>query len=541
MNENELEEKAVQQYNDPKVGLWGKTKMMRKYRKVLNNMYALQRHRETNARMIRKLYRHIKAPRPFHSVQVDLADLPKLQNPSNKNVRYLFMCIDVFSRYLWVKPLTSKASLHKPLEDIIIGMKTQFNKTPVNMTGDNEFATTKLQYLAGKYDFKWYFSDPGEKNRTGIVERSIRTLRNLIKRYLTQYDTTKYIDVLDTLVYNYNHTYHRTIRKTPHEAMMSGKTNLNYKPKEIPALKRQQKVRIQEIRKKGFTKGDVPYYSKDVFKIIGRDMNRYILKNARTNDVVPKKYSRAQLYKIDKTIPPLKRKKNKRSSRYDDGIKEQARQNALNKYNKKHGLKPTEIQRMDKIDEQIDRIKHKKGMQNKLKQLQKKKDKEHPSVPLPPIDFEDDQKMSEISNEQLERERANRFVNEPKKIPKKNIPKNIPKNIHKNIPKQPLRRSNRLKKPPDRYIPQDFRRPPKVPKRPPKVPKRPPKVPKRPPKVPQPPPQPGLRRSSRIRKAPDRYVPIDFRKPKKRILKRIKNKGKALKQYAKLKTKIKKK
>ena len=543
-NKQDLEQQAIKIYNDPRKGLWGKTKMMAKYRKILNNMYALQRHRETNARMLRKHYRHETAKGRFHSVQVDLAFI----NTSDP-IEGLMVVIDVYSRYMWVEPLKNRADLHIPLERVIKRMNTEFGHTPDNMTADNEFATTRLQALAAKYDFKWIFGDAGEKYRTGIVERSIRTLRNLIKRYRTQYDTSKYLDVIDSLIYNYNHTYHRTIRATPAEVMKTGKVNLNYKPREIPELDKGQKVRIQEVRKKGFTKGDVPYYSKDVFKVIGRDLNRYILQDIKNRNKIHKRYGRHQLYKIS-NIPPIKPQKKDNSSGYDQGMKNIKKKKRNKNYLKRNNLNlnniqdpvereqirqdlglapeeapPPEIQRMDRIDNQIEKLRKQRGMKNKIRELQKKKDKLNPSVPLPPLNDEDDQKMEEISNARLNQERARRNI----------IP---PLPVHKPPSKQPLRRSKRVSKPPDRYVPQDFRKPRPAPKQP--VRKKaasrrstipPVSAPKPPPKPRVNHPQPPLRRSTRPRKAPDRYVPIDFRKPRKKrynkkILKHIKNKKK---------------
>ena len=167
------ESDAIKMYHNPKKGLWGKTKMMKKYRAMLNKVYALQRHREINSKMLKKQYKREGAIRPFFSVQIDLADFPKLQNPYNNNIRYLMIVIDVFSRYLWVVPLKSKKNLHIPLENLLKNMKQEHNKTPENMTGDNEFDTRELKALGDRYKFKWWYGDPHEKFRTGIVERVI--------------------------------------------------------------------------------------------------------------------------------------------------------------------------------------------------------------------------------------------------------------------------------------------------------------------------------------------------------------------------------
>ena len=580
---SDTEKEAVKEYNNPKKGYWGKTKMMAKYRKILKNMYALQRHREIKAHMIRRNMRHIKAPRPFYSVQVDLGfwDVHKKQNDG---VIGLLVVIDVFSRYLWVKKVYNKKSLHIPLKSVIDEMKHTFDQTPLNMTGDNEFATTKLQALAAEYNFHWYFGDAGEKYRTGIVERVIRTLRNLIKRYQAQNNTTRYVDVLNDLVENYNNTVHRVINKKPIDALKTGKVNDKRKEKTIPELNKGEKVRIQEIRKKGFTKGDVPYYSKDVFHVSGRDGNRYILKDDDGN-VIPKRYGRSQLYHIDRVIGPNNKDK---KSGYDDTIAKNKRskrnKRALNRMgidlnniidpNERKKAKqdvgyesppppprPAEIRRMDLIDDAIQRLRNRKGQKRRIHQLKQKKNKENPSVSLPkpsiPVKIpdlpssrnirdEDDEKAETsevgVSNRRMKHLRNQLDLYKRSKRPnarrmvqqvRRNIDKEKRSKRKRKLP--PLPKRNDIKPLPP--IPKGMKLPPlpPLPKQRSKPKRKLPPLPRLPPiperndikplppipkgmKLPPLPPLPSrsLRRSSRMRKKPDRYKPPDNRKIKKK-------------------------
>ena len=55
--------------------------------------------------------------------------------------------------------------------------------------------------------------DVAEHNKLGIVDRFCRTLREKINKYLSMHNTTKYIDVLPKLVFNYNNAYHSGIKK----------------------------------------------------------------------------------------------------------------------------------------------------------------------------------------------------------------------------------------------------------------------------------------------------------------------------------------
>ena len=272
------DDEAIKQYLDPKTGYWGKSKMLKKYRATLNKLYSLQRHKRVTIKDKRKQYRRESASYPFQAVQVDLADFVKLKR-YNGGYRYLLVCIDVFSRYLWLKPLKSKYELHIPLKQILQQMKSKFGKTPETMTGDNEFDTNGLQSLATQYNFDWYFGDAHEKFRTGIVERVIGTIRNLIKRYTMQNNTAKYIDVLNDLTENYNDTIHDSIRSRPSTALTTGQTFPKpFNVKKIDTLQIGDKVRVLLPRDK-FTKGSEPYYSEHIYEIVKIVKNRYKVRN----------------------------------------------------------------------------------------------------------------------------------------------------------------------------------------------------------------------------------------------------------------------
>ena len=370
MSDTEEINEAKQIYTDTKRGYWGKTKMLKKYSVMLDKMKSYQRHKIRTNRVKRKLYKYEIAPTPFNSVQIDLAFLPKLKSPKNNNVSGFIVVIDVFSRYLWVSTFTSRKELHEPLDLVIKQMINDFNKVPINMTGDNEFATTKLQALAGKYDFKWWFGDAHEKYRTGICERVIRTIKNLIKRYLIENNTSRYVDVLSELVYNNNNTIHRTINTKPAIAIKTGKIDDRRRKNKIEDLNIGDIVRVEKKRD-AFTKGDVPYFSKELYEIIGRVRNRYILKNIKTNNKIDKLYAIHQLLKVDSDSissdyeEEINKKNNQNnsdnnsdyiSSDYEEEIKENERINRNEKVMKRNNIDVKNI-----IDE-----KERNEMQQKL-------------------------------------------------------------------------------------------------------------------------------------------------------------------------------
>ena len=341
-----MERDVVRTYLDPKTGYWGRSKMRPKVKHILDRIYGIQRHTELKHPQKMKLMRRIEAKYPFHSVQLDLAFLPKLRSPMNNNVRGFIVVIDVFTRYLFCKTFTSRKSLHILVREILEEMRRDFNKTPDNMTSDNEFHTHQLDALGIEYNFKWYFGEPGEKNRTGISERVIRTIKNLIKRYLAQNNTTRYIDVLPDLVYNYNHTYHRTIRMSPHDSMTSGTNNIKPNDKWIPELENGTKVRVLQ-RRNVLTKGDVPYWSKEVYEVVAREGNGYIVENTETHKRLASPFPRYKLYVLKGDPIHSKYKEDDEEIGYDEGIERNRKRNT---YKRRMSIEGMDLNNMHPAD-----------------------------------------------------------------------------------------------------------------------------------------------------------------------------------------------
>ena len=464
------ESEAIKHYTNPKRGFWGKSKMLKKYRETLNKVYALQRHREVNSKMQKKLYKREGAIRPFFSVQIDLADFPKLQNPLNNNIRYLMIVADVFSRYLWVVPLKTKKNLHIPLRNLLNKMKQEHKRSPANMTGDNEFDTRELKQLANQYNFRWWYGDPNEKYRTGIVERVIRTLRNLLKRYLTQNDTTKYIDVLDDLVWNYNNTEHSHIRTKPAIALKTGQSFPKPMKKDIPVLKAGDMVRVLMKRQRAFDKGDKPYYSKEVYEVIRKDGNKYVVRNMETGEPSQKTYYIHQLLHI-KGIIKDKTKENDDKVGYDEGIEHKTKQQR-----NKRALRDIDINNIIDEDERKEsaRALHynddevfvghdkplpknmsNKQLEKKQKQLEEKVDKavdDDIASQREDADISIDEQIKQLKQRiSQNKKRRNTVKRLMKKIKNLEQLKNIKMKNKKVKPLAPIRRSRRVRKKPQRY------------------------------------------------------------------------------------------
>ena len=100
-----------------------------------------------------------------------------------------------------------------------------------------------------------------------VAERFIRTLKNKIYKYMTSMSKNVYINKLDDIVYDYNNTYHRTIKMKPVD--IKDNRYIDFE-KEVndkdPKFKIDDRVRISKY-KNIFAKGYMPNWSEEIFII----------------------------------------------------------------------------------------------------------------------------------------------------------------------------------------------------------------------------------------------------------------------------------
>ena len=138
----------------------------------------------------------------------DLADVSNLAK-HNDGVKFLLVCIDAFSRYLWVVPLMSKNN-----KQIMLGLKLIFEKgrVPEKLRSDKgkEFTGRETErYLKKEAGVEHFVSSSDSK--ACFAERVIRTLKNLMYRYFQRNQTYRYLEVLQSLVQNYNRRPHSSL------------------------------------------------------------------------------------------------------------------------------------------------------------------------------------------------------------------------------------------------------------------------------------------------------------------------------------------
>ena len=198
--------------------------------------------------------------------QIDLSCIIHLASENN-GAKYLFFCIDTFSRYLWIRPIKNKSSNETSKAILNIFNEGRIPGYIVSDCGtefQGQFKEILKQFNVG------YITLHGS-SKASIAERVQRTIKSKIFRYLNHLNSKRYIDVLQNFVNTYNNSYHRIINSTPTKKSLikfSNKQiqNTNLSKRETHKYSIGDFVRVSRSRS-DFGKGFEGTFNLEVFKI----------------------------------------------------------------------------------------------------------------------------------------------------------------------------------------------------------------------------------------------------------------------------------
>ena len=240
----------------------------------------------------------------------DLADLSAFREDNNK-VNFLLLVIDTFSKYGWIKPLPDKKGI-----TVANALKEIFEegRKPEKLWTDKgkEFYNKDVKDLVELYSTE-------NQEKSSIVERWIRTIKEKMWKHFTDTNNYKYIDVLPDLLEDYNNTVHSSTKFTPIDA--SEKENelavwRNLYPDRLkpyrltPKFSVGDRVRISKIKGK-FEKGYTTRWTEEIFtikEIHYTDPITYKLEDLRGEKIKGTFYepelqkTKQQVYRIEKVI-----------------------------------------------------------------------------------------------------------------------------------------------------------------------------------------------------------------------------------------------
>ncbi len=164
-------------------------------------------------RQNRHKFKRLRVITPEVDYQWD-CDLAVLINLSKHNggTRYFLLAVDIFSRYVWTRPLKSKGG-----EDVTEAFRSIFQegRIPQKIRSDKgkEF-TSKT--LLGFLQSKGVESFTAESDvKAGYSERAIKTIKAKIYKYMTRENTFKWVSALQQITESYNGSVHRSIKMAP--------------------------------------------------------------------------------------------------------------------------------------------------------------------------------------------------------------------------------------------------------------------------------------------------------------------------------------
>lgn len=146
-------------------------------------------------------------------------DLLSMQNlaSENESFKYIVTGIDVLSKYAYCEKLKTKSA-----RDVTAGFRKMLdrakeeNRKPMAVRSDagSEYRNRSFRHLMEEYGVKHYTTSNTE-TKAHFAEIFQKFLKRIIFKTLTKRKTRVWIDILEDVVWNYNHSYHRTIKMTP--------------------------------------------------------------------------------------------------------------------------------------------------------------------------------------------------------------------------------------------------------------------------------------------------------------------------------------
>ena len=244
-----------------------------------------------------------KITAPIGYYQMDLTFYPKF-GAKNRNYTVMLNAIEIPTRKGYIIPLKSKT------EDNIAGaikkLLTLVDNKMKAVTTDNgsEFLNKSVQQIFKDNRIKHYTCQVGDHHIMGMIERFNRTIKNYLRRYFTSHKTYNWIDIIDDILYNYNHSYHSSIESEPVNMNIqkinrarSDAIQFNSYVRDALKIKVNDLVRVKLNQDKFDKEGE--HWTKSTYVVVSLIGNKFQVKNKESDYVSNKLYSTNQLLKVE--------------------------------------------------------------------------------------------------------------------------------------------------------------------------------------------------------------------------------------------------
>jgi hypothetical protein len=328
---------------NPAYAILGKTKLKQitaKFdipKKVIDEYFSGKELHQIYTKVKKKDGYKINAP-PY-SYQIDIILIPSYKS-QNKGIDKLLLIIEILSRKLYAYPIKTgtMADVLKAYSKFYEDVKHNI----ISVSGDDFFNNKAFLKFNEEHHINTHTDIAKSEhltkqgNKLGIIDRSVRTLKSYIQKYMLENDTVKWIKFLPTIIDLYNDSPHKALQnRTPNEAYNDedylyekyAKQQLyNYNLSQNIDLKPGDIVRAL-VGKNAFEK-EKAKYSTELYTIQAKDRNRFILVD-ENDEPIKRRYRPSEIMKISNVSERLKgskkttaEKKHKKTLKLKKALKE---------------------------------------------------------------------------------------------------------------------------------------------------------------------------------------------------------------------------
>jgi hypothetical protein len=264
----------------------------------------------TNKPVGKKEFLPIYSETPY-AFQLDLTFFPRYKK-QNKGYTVLFTAININSRFVY-----AYYSKDKEMKTILEFLKIMESKTIINsITCDegSEFKNIEFKKFCLDNNITLFFVK-SDGHKLGIINRMHRTLKDKLTTHFSANDTVIWYDVIDKIIYNYNHSVNRGIGIEPYKVNSFIENEIIQKKKDetkeitskVDVINIGDKCRIL-LERNTFQDKMTPKYSNKVYDIVKISKNSvYVIDN---NYLVKVKKSNIKIVKHVEAALELKERKN---------------------------------------------------------------------------------------------------------------------------------------------------------------------------------------------------------------------------------------
>ena len=212
---------------------------------------------------------------PNETWALDTAHMESLK-AFNSGFSYLLFVLDVFSRFLWVRPFKSKKNTETI--EVFRSIVQSAGVAPIYCHTDKGTELNFLTPAFREFEIVRYSTHSGTKSF--LVERVILSIKRWLWKAMIEKSTLRYIDLLQDVVYAYNHRIHKSLFNLcpadaikPENFQRLKKAFLNeYRDYDEKFKNKPPKFKVNDVvrllkERKSFNRGYKQTFSSETYKI----------------------------------------------------------------------------------------------------------------------------------------------------------------------------------------------------------------------------------------------------------------------------------